>query len=207
MLMVTNGRDVKNGGKSLVHSIPAESERFAFESQVRECFGRAAYSHKTHEKMADRCAGTLGNLKNLQILLSALTASGAIGTLFADQPWVSYATIGVSVATLLLNGYAKDIDPGAVAQRHREAASDIWDVREAYLSLLTDIRDSSISLGDLRQRRDSLQDKLHRIYRSAPHTDSKAYGKAQKALQQNEELTFSDEEIDVLLPKPLRRTS
>ncbi len=191
----------------MAHSIPAESERFAFESQIRECFGRAAYTHKTHEKMAERCAGTVGYIKNSQIILSALTASSAIGTLFANEPWVSYATIVVSLATLILSGYAKDIDPGAVAQRHREAASDIWDVREAYLSLLTDIRDSSITLSELRQRRDSLQERLHKIYRNAPHTDDKAYEKSQKALKENEELTFSDEEIDVFLPKPLRRTS
>lgn len=191
----------------MVHSTPAESERFAFEFQVRECFGRAAYTHKTHEKMADRCAQTLGRIKTWQIILSALTASGVIGTLFANEPWVSYVTIVVSLSTLILNGYAKDIDPGAVAQRHREAASDIWDVREAYLSLLTDIRDSSITLSELRQRRDSLQERLHKIYRNAPHTDDKAYKKSQKALKENEELTFSDEEIDVFLPEPLRRIS
>jgi hypothetical protein len=80
-------------------------------------------------------------------------------------------------------------------------------VREAYLSLLTDIRDSSLTLSELRQRRDSLQERLHKIYHNAPHTDDKAYEKSQKALKENEELTFSDEEIDVFLPKPLRRTS
>jgi hypothetical protein len=34
----------------------------------------------------------------------------------------------------------------------------------------------------------------------------KAYGKAQTALKENEELTFSDGEIDAFLPAPLRRT-
>ena len=71
----------------------------------------------------------------------------------------------------------------------------------------TDIRDLSIILNELRQRRDDLQERLHRIYRSAPHTDDKAYEKAQEALKENEELTFSDEEIDVFLPRPLRRSS
>lgn len=31
------------------------------EDQIRECFGRVVYTHKTHEKMGDRCADTLRN--------------------------------------------------------------------------------------------------------------------------------------------------
>jgi SMODS and SLOG-associating 2TM effector domain family 4 len=92
------------------------------------------------------------------------------------------------------------------AQKHREAASDIWNVREAYLSLLTDIRDQNFSLSDLRARRDELQNQLHAIYRAAPHTNGKAYGEAQDALKNKEDLTFTDAEIDAFLPGPLKRT-
>jgi hypothetical protein len=57
----------------------------------------------------------------------------------------------------------------------------------------------------LRQRRDDLQTLLHKIHRSAPHTDGKAYGQAQDALKNREDLTFSDDEIDAFLPGPLKR--
>ena len=107
---------------------------------------------------------------------------------------------------LILNSYVKDVDPGQDAQKHREAASDIWNVREAYLSLLTDIRDQNFSLSDLRARRDELQSQLHAIYGAAPHTNGKAYGEAQDALKNKEDLTFTDAEIDAFLPGPLKRT-
>ena len=103
---------------------------------------------------------------------------------------------------------AEDIrqgDSGQDAQKHREAASDIWNVREAYLSLLTDIRDQNFSLIDLRARRDELQNQLHAIYKAAPHTNGKAYSEAQNALQNREDLTFTDAEIDAFLPGPLKR--
>jgi hypothetical protein len=106
---------------------------------------------------------------------------------------------------LILNSYVKDLDPGQLAQRHRETASDIWNVRESYLSLLTDIFDSATDLQSLRARRDELQAHLHKIYRTAPHTDGDAYNAAQVALKNNEELTFTDAEIDALLPSSLRR--
>lgn len=189
------------------HSSPVPSERFVLESQIRECFGRSAYAHKTHEQMAELASDSLWRTKWLQIILSALTTGGAIGTLFDKSGvWFAYATAALSIITLIVNSYAKDVNPGALAQKHREAASDIWNVREAYLSLLTDTRDPACGLDTLRKRRDDLQAQLHKIYRASPNTNSKAYGRAQDRLQNKEDLTFSEREIDLLLPGSLRRT-
>lgn len=183
-----------------------DPERYALESQVRESFGRCAYTHKTHEKMAERHAARLWRVKWVQIILSALTTCGAVGVVFAkEQPLYAYSTLVMSLLTLLVTGYVKDLNPGELAQKHRETASDIWNVRESYLSLLADIRDPAIPMAKLRERRDDLQKMLYKIYRAAPHTDGKAYGEAQGALKDNEELTFSDEEIDKFLPAELRR--
>src|SRR5713226_5902357 len=135
-MTVTPGRDARSGGKSLVLSIPGDGERAALESQVRECFGRCAYTHKTHEKMAERSAAWLHRVKWLQIILAALTTGGAVGVLFdKNSLFFPYATALLSISMLVVNSYVKDLDPGQAAQKHREAASDIWNVREAYLSL------------------------------------------------------------------------
>lgn len=188
-------------------SIPVESERYVFESQVRECFGRCAYTHKTHDKMADRYDRRSRLVKWGQIILSALTTAGAVGVIFKkDSDSLPYLTLTLALATLILNSYVKDLDPGKASQIHRETASDIWNVRESYLSLLTDIRDLSFPLEDLRRRRDDLQSRLAKIYRSAPHTNEKAYSDAQDALKNKEDLTFSDAEIDAFLPMPLKRS-
>jgi len=50
------------------------------EDQIRECFGRVVYTHKTHEKMAEGCAKTLQNYKLAQIAVSALTALSALAS-------------------------------------------------------------------------------------------------------------------------------
>lgn len=187
-------------------SIPVETERYVLESQARELYGRCAYTHKTHEKMAERASAWLWRVKWAQIVLSALTTGGAIGVIFDKTSlFFPFATAFLSISMLILNSYVKDVDPGQEAQKHREAASDIWNVRESYLSLLTDIRDQTFAVADLRTRRDDLQSQLHKIYRAAPHTDGKAYGQAQNALKNNEDLTFSDAEIDAFLPGPLKR--
>jgi hypothetical protein len=173
----TSGHDAINGERSLAQLIQGDAERYALESQIRECFGRCAYAHKTHEKMAERCATSLWRVKWLQIILSALTTGGAVGVLFDNTTSVfAYGTAVLAISMLIVNSYTKDLDPGQKAQKHRDAASDIWNVRESYLSLLTDIKDSSFAVQTLRQRRDELQMQLHKIYRAAPHTTARAYG-------------------------------
>jgi len=57
----------------------------------------------------------------------------------------------------------------------------------------------------LQKERDRLLAELHSAYGGAPSTTVKAYREAQVALQKNEDMTFSEEEIDKLLPKELRR--
>jgi len=46
---------------------------------------------------------------------------------------------------------------------------------------------------------------LHVVYSGAPSTTFAAYTKAQEALQQQEDMTFSDAEIDAFLPKELKK--
>ena len=81
----------------------------------------------------------------------------------------------------------------------------MWKIREQYLSLLTDMSGGSTTAEAARSRRDELLEALAAIYPTAPRTTSEAYKLASGGLKENEELTFSDEEIDKFLPGPLRR--
>lgn len=91
------------------------------------------------------------------------------------------------------------------AQGHRSTAAQLWFIREKYLSLINDLRMEQDTVENVAERRDELLVELHKIYAEAPNTDGGAYRKAQKALQENEELTFSDREINQLLPNSLRK--
>jgi hypothetical protein len=175
------------------------------EGQIRECFGRVVYSHKTHEKCADILLTRLSRLKISQIVLSAITTGGFIAAILGSGEIAAVVGVVISTLLLVLNAYAKNYDLGELAQKHRQAASDLWLVREKYLSLLTDLRIGAAPLGDLQQRRDSLLEELHGTYSGAPSTSFKAYRKAQKALKTLEDMTFSESEIDAFLPKELKR--
>lgn len=184
---------------------PIESARGALEDQIRECFGRVVYSHKTHEKCADILLDRLGKIKLAQIVLSALAAGGFLVILFGEGRPTAIIGAIITTSLLVLNAYTKDYDLGEIAQRHRQAAADLWLVREGYLSLLTDIRGQAAGLDVCRTRRDDLLAQLHSVYSGAPSTMCKAYRAAQTALQELDELTFDDGEIDKFLPQCLRK--
>ena len=181
--------------------------RDLIEGQLRECYGRVVYSHKTHEKCADILLKRLSAIKLWQIGLSSITTAGFIATIFGTG--AAGAVIGVVVSTILLvlNAYTKNYDLGELGQKHRQAAADLWLIREKYLALITDLRVGKEGIEKITNRRDGLLEDLHGIYSGAPSTTYKAYRKAQEALTQHDEMTFSDAEIDALLPSELRKNT
>ncbi|PWW11211.1 MULTISPECIES: SLATT domain-containing protein [Pseudidiomarina] len=181
------------------------------EGQLRECYGRVVYSHKTHEKCADILLARHKKIKFWQIVLSALLTGGLVTALFDFSALAAYQKSGAFIALVLstlllvLNSYTKDYDLGEIAQKHRQAGADLWDIRERYLSLLTDLTMAAVGLDVIRSQRDKLTEELHAIYIGAPSTNFKAYSEAQRALKDLEDMTFSDSEIDAFLPKELKR--
>jgi hypothetical protein len=181
--------------------------RFVLDGQLRECYGRVVYSHKTHEKCADILLARHSGLKIAQVVLSAITTAGLIGAALGAAPASTLAGAVVSALLLALNAYVKNYDLGELAQKHRQAASDLWLIREKYLSLLVDLAMKEKPLEALQQQRDRLIEELHSVYSGAPSTTIRAYRKAQVALKTLEDLTFSDAEIDAFLPKELKRAA
>jgi hypothetical protein len=180
--------------------------RSILEGQLREGYGRVVYSHKTHEKCADLLLSRHAHIQISQIVLSAITTGGLLAAVFGTARWATITALIVSACLVGLNSYMKDNDLGADAQKHRQAAADLWFIREQYQSLLVDVAMREKPLEALQEQRDKLISDLRDIYKGAPSTNYKAYKKAQEALQRLEDMTFSDAEIDAFLPKELKRS-
>ncbi|MCJ7525657.1 MAG: SLATT domain-containing protein [Candidatus Aminicenantes bacterium] len=181
------------------------NSRAILEGQLRECFGRVVYSHKTHEKCADILLSRLSQIKLWQIILAALTTGGFIAAVFGGGQVGAVLGIVISTTLLVLNAYTKNYDLGELSQKHRQAGADLWIIREKYLSLITDLRLGEKPIESLQKERDAILEELHNVYSGAPSTTYQAYKKAQEALKQLADMTFSDDEIDAFLPKELKR--
>ncbi len=175
--------------------------------QVREAFGRVVYSHKTHEKQADLCLtkhrwqqGTLVGLTAVSSGTFLVSVMGLIG----DPTSTSLVTSSVALLVTWLSLGSKTFRFAEESDAHRGIAARLWDVRESYISLIADLMAGVVPDSEGRARRDELQESARSAYADAPRTTSKGYMRASKALKDNEELTFSPQEIDLFLPEALR---
>lgn len=184
----------------------AKNEIEILEAQVRDCFGRVVWTHKTHEKCADILLDHSKWVKFFQLLLSVVTTSGILIGLFGENKTVAAISAVISAVLLFLNTYIKEFELGKVAQEHAQAAIQIWNIKELYLSLLTDIKTKKITEEEIRKRRDTLQVALFDVYKVTPRSITPAYAKASEALKKKEEATITDEEIDSFLPPTIRKS-
>lgn len=182
-----------------------DSQSNTLESQIRELYARLVWSHKTQEKCADILFRRNNRIKIVQIGLSALTTTGILVTVFGNNKTVGIISAVLSAILFGLNTYLKDYDLGGIAQKHANSASDLWNMRELYLSLLTDVKMGRLTPDEITIKRDTLQDELYHIYKGSPRTISKAYKEATLGLKAKEEMYFADDEIDTLLPANLRK--
>ena len=99
--------------------------------------------------MADHQTTKLTRAKWFQLHFPHSSQAVGVGLVFnKGSDGFVYGTAALSILNLAFGLYMKNIDPGKLAQQHRETAADIWNVRESYLSLLADIRDLNITLAD-----------------------------------------------------------
>ena len=164
------------------------------------------YSHKTHEKCADILARHLSGITLIQIVLSVFVTGSLIFRLIGFGKLATIIGIVLSAVLLGLNLYMKDRNLSDVIHKHKQAANEIWLIREKYQSLLTDLVMGTKTTDSIIAERDALITDLHSVYCTAPSTNSRAYKKAQQALKHSEDMTFSDEELDAFLPQELKRS-
>jgi hypothetical protein len=176
-------------------------------AQVRESFGRVVYSHKTHEKQADICFSKHRWQQGVLIALTAISSGtflAAVVGLLGDPLLTSLATSSIALLVTWISLGAKTYRFADESDAHRGIASRLWDVRESYISLISDLMSGDVSDDQARARRDELQEATRAAYADAPRTTSKAFTRAQDGLKRNEEMTFTPREIDLFLPEALR---
>lgn len=188
---------------------PSSDEASLLLAQVREAYGRVAYTHKTHEKQADLCFQKHRRQQWFFVALTAISSGTFLASLLGlvlNRSWAALVTSFIALLVTALNLGSKTFNYGEQTQKHREVATKVWNLRESYQSLIVDLQSEAITLDAGRAERDRLQGQSFEIYSDAPRTTGKAYLRAQEALKENEDLTFSTREIDLLLPVELRST-
>jgi hypothetical protein len=171
---------------------------------AREEYGRLAYSHKAHEKMVERLSARVRRERIINAVVLTATAGSTIDVLVRDETVSKYVSLVLSAIALFVTVHQLSSAPEKLLDQHRLTARALWLLREQYLHLIADLKSGALGADEARTIRDSLTRKAAEVYSSAPDTDANAYAAAQRALKEREDLTFSSQEIDLLLPPGLR---
>lgn len=171
--------------------------------QIKWAYGNIVYAHTCHRKMAERYQKRHKLWQLVQIILSVIVSGSIISTLFYDAYYCKVVSSLFAILLTIINLYLKKYTLVEDAEKHQKSANELWRVREAYISLLVDLR--SLDTTEIVTKRNDLQNQTYEIYKSSLKTDYKSYKEARKALKKKEEQTFDEKEIDIMLPNSLRK--
>ena len=98
------------------------SQGYKLESQIREAYGRVTYSQTCHDKFINQTVKLDNNIKIWQIVLSGVTTSGFVMSIFSNNNIANILGAIVSLALLILNTYIKNFDLSGIAREHKKAS-------------------------------------------------------------------------------------
>jgi hypothetical protein len=172
---------------------------------ARELFGRAVYSHKTHEKERLIWTDKASRMSYINICLAAATTIFAVISAVLQPRWVLILTAVFASASTAFVLWQMSFDPVGKENRHRTAAKELLCIREHLFLLIQRCHIATEPVAHLQLSLESITRELTAIYKFAPDTSTEAYVVASTALKQGGEFTFSDAEIDAFLPAALRK--
>ena len=172
---------------------------------LRLTYGQVVVRHRTHLQMAGWRARWSRGLRTAEALLMAGVAA-ASGAALSGRGGRVFEIISLVLAILALAALLVHLsfDLDGTAKVHAACASRLWQLRERYRALLSDLSDGAIDLEAARRGRDALMLELHAVYVEAPPEDSKVYQAAAQALLSAGEGELGEEEIDAFLAKSLQ---
>ncbi len=175
------------------------------EGTVRNTYASVVWSHKIQEKQADIYSAQYNRMEIAKIISASLTSVGIVSLIFTDQFWLKLLSAFISFVSVFVSSFFKSFDLQSMISNHKNAANKLLSVRNDLCVLLLKIRLKGNTVPELLEQYENIESRLNDIYKEVPSTTDKAVKRARKALEINEDNTFSDLEIDEYLPTELRR--
>lgn len=169
-------------------------DREKLRNQIADAAGNTLYTFSAHWIIVNRKKKQYKGIKITQIILTALSTGGFLTSLIAGIPWLGWIGGLASAIALSLNLYMLNFNVQDDIQKHTDAANELYDIREAYKSLLVDF--DGLSDETIRQKRDMLIAAVGRINKTYPGTDEKSFAKAQAEIGK---YTFDEGEAENLM--------
>lgn len=182
-----------------------EDEYLVLEDNVRHSYMSVVWSHKIQEKQADILTNYYKRLETVRVICAVIISGSLISLIFKDQFKVKLITTFISFISAVISMLFKSFDIQKSITNHKNTANELLAIRNQFQLLLVGIKMKNKDKSELMKIYNNLIVQLDDIYRTAPNTTDKAVKRAENALKVKKDNEFLDEEIDLNLPKSLRR--
>lgn len=183
-------------------------------ANIRYYFAQSVFMNNCHykaysrlgrrKKVNNRIILTMSSFTILILILQVIGLKNGIQSLLNVLAFVGLILTGTSLVFSLFN---KE-DLSILMCNHKNVAEKYKCLRDEYMSLIEEVLSNAYSDDILRQKRNKLQERYSSLGENAPETTLEDYVSAQKGLglkgNNDQEFTWSDEEIDIFLPIQLR---
>ena len=169
-------------------------DREKLRNQITDAAGNVLYTYSAHWIIVNRLKKRYSCIKITQIFLTALSTGGFLSSLISGISWLSWIGGLTSAIALGLNLYMLNFNVADDIKKHTDAANELWDVREAYKSLLVDF--DTLLDDEIKTKRDALINAVSKVNKAYPGTDEKSFSQAQKEIGK---YTFDEGEAEKLL--------
>jgi hypothetical protein len=142
---------------------------------ARELYGRAVYSHKTHEVDRELWSGVVFKMNVANICLAAATVIFAVIAASLKPTWALIVTAILAAASICFVIWQASFDPAGKEAQHRIAAKELLWLREQFLLLIANCDTSNPNLADLQRSLDMLTLQITAAYKFTTSTSPKAY--------------------------------
>jgi SMODS and SLOG-associating 2TM effector domain family 4 len=170
---------------------------------LRLTFGHIVYRQKAHLQVAHSRVAWSRGLRGAEALLMLGVAFTSLAAAYGRGSGyvIVSALLGAVALVVLLFQVTFDLDGSARA--HRSAAARLWQIREQYRAVLSDLHDGAIDPAEARRRRDALTDAMREFLDQAPAVPPQPRQANEQGMA--EEPVLSDAQIDGMLPESLRK--
>ena len=182
-----------------------KSEYVALEDLVRTRYASVAWTHKIQEKQAEIYDKRYRILATVNIFAASITSAGIFSLIFTDQTWLKITSAVVSFVTIFISALLKSFDLQSMAKANKATATKLVELRDELQTLILKIKMREQPVCSLTDEFEALQKRVHVVYSDASKTTDAAVKMAEEALKINGDNTFTDKEIDMMLPDTLKR--
>lgn len=171
-------------------------------AEVRQVYGNVVYTHKTHEKEAERAVAVDSALRRTNVIVLGIAVLAAVVAPIVSSPVAAWVAAIATFTGLVFGVVQLTLDPASAIAENRVAAKAYLAMRDSYLRLVTDILDGA-ERPVVERRREDLAARVQLLHELAPQTSQRSFQAARADIKAGN-TGFGDAELDALFPNHLR---